>query len=465
MQKQKLTNNELLLLYLTAFRNKRFDLLNLSEKQQKAMHQLTNGQVEEVMFGGAAGGGKSFLGTSWLFLSCLAYPETKYFIGRYSKKQIIQSIVETTIDKVCDTFSIDKSLFKVNTLQGFIRFNNGSNINFLELMYKPNEDKQYDRLGSTEYTGGWIEEGGQVPAKAHEILGTRIGRQLNDKYNVKGKLLTTCNPAKNWIYRIFWKPYKEGLLEDNKAVIQSFITDNIFIEKEYKQRLEKLKGQSRQRLLLGNFDFDDDDNDLTTNSARQDIFNNNHITTTDKYYLTADIALSGSDDLSIFIWNDLKVVEIKEFNKANGEEAKDYIQAKKKEYKIPNSRFVFDADGVGAYLSGFFKGAVSFHGNGKVINNENYENLKTQCAYKAAEYINDRKIWIANVKDNDSQDKILEELEQLKERDKEKDGKLKLIRKETMKMNIGRSPDRLDNIIMRMIFELKQRNNPVTVVL
>ena len=91
--------------------------------------------------------------------------------------------------------------------------------------------------------------------------------------------------------------------------------------------------------------------------------------------------------------------------------------------------------------------------------------MKTQCAYKAAEYINDRKIWIANVKDNDSQDKILEELEQLKERDKEKDGKLKLIRKETMKMNIGRSPDRLDNIIMRMVFELKQRNNPVTVVL
>lgn len=461
----KLTNNELLTLYLTAFKSGKYELLNLSPKQQKAIKQLTNNNIEELMFGGAAGGGKSFLGVSWLFLSCLAYPNTKWFIGRYSKKQILESIVETTVDKVCNTFSISKDLFKVNTQKGFIRFSNGSNINFLELMYKPNEDKEYDRLGSTEYTGGWIEEGGQVPSKAYDILGTRIGRQLNDKYQIKGKLLITCNPAKNWIYRLFWKPYKENNLQDSKSVIQSFITDNQFIEKNYKKRLEKLKGQTRQRLLLGNFDFDDDDNDLTTNSSRQDIFTNYHIEKSNIYYMTADIALSGSDDLSIWIWRGLEVIEITEFSKSDGEEAKQHIDAKKIQYKIPNSRFVFDADGVGAFLGGFFRGARSFHGNGKVINNENYENLKTQCSFKAAEYINDGKIWISCVKDLNKQEKIIEELEQLKQRDKDKDGKLKIIRKDEMKINIGRSPDRLDNIIMRMIFELKPKLNRKVVVI
>lgn len=47
-----------------------------------------------------------------------------------------------------------------------------------------------------------------------------------------------------------------------------------------------------------------------------------------------------------------------------------------------------------------------------------------------------------------------EELEQVKSRDNDKDGKIRLIRKEDIKEFLGRSPDLSDTIMMREYFEL-----------
>ena len=52
----------------------------------------------------------------------------------------------------------------------------------------------FERLGSKEYTAGWIEEASQVNALAFEILKTRVGRWKNQQ--VKSKILCTFNPKK-----------------------------------------------------------------------------------------------------------------------------------------------------------------------------------------------------------------------------------------------------------------------------
>ena len=50
---------------------------------------------------------------------------------------------------------------------------------------------------------------------------------------------------------------------------------------------------------------------------------------------------------------------------------------------------------------------------------------------------------------------MIQELEQVKQKDIDKDGKVALIGKESIKEVLGRSPDIADALMMRMYFELQ----------
>ena len=85
------------------------------------------------------------------------------------------------------------------------------------------------------------------------------------------------------------------------------------------------------------------------------------------------------------------------------------------------------------------------------INKENFDNLKSQCYYKLASYINDSKLYISA--DGKMKEQIIEELEQVKQKDVDKDTKKGIIPKDKVKALIGRSPDFSDCLAMRMYFE------------
>lgn len=83
-----------------AFTRGIFDFITIREglknhKQEKALEILTNNITREFLYGGAAGGGKSWLGASWLLFQCLAYPKTKWFIGREELKRLRMSTLIT----------------------------------------------------------------------------------------------------------------------------------------------------------------------------------------------------------------------------------------------------------------------------------------------------------------------------------------------------------------------------------
>jgi len=49
---------------------------------------------------------------------------------------------------------------------------------------------------------------------------------------------------------------------------------------------------------------------------------------------------------------------------------------------------------------------------------------------------------------------LIEDLEQVKRKDIDKDGKVRIVEKDVIRENIGRSPDFSDCMMMRMLFEL-----------
>ena len=168
------------------------------EKQDQALRILTDNEHVELLYGGAAGGAKSWTGAAWLMFSCLAYPGSKWFCGRESLKRITQSTL-ITFTKVASAYGIERDIhYKYNGQLNYLEFYNGSRIDMLDLRYIPS-DPLYERYGSIEYTGGWIEEGGEVNFGAYDTLKTRIGRHMNDLYGLLRKVLITCNPKKNWM--------------------------------------------------------------------------------------------------------------------------------------------------------------------------------------------------------------------------------------------------------------------------
>jgi hypothetical protein len=55
-------------------------------------------------------------------------------------------------------------------------------------------------------------------------------------------------------------------------------------------------------------------------------------------------------------------------------------------------------------------------------------------------------------------DIVSEEMEQIKQKEIDKDTRLGILSKDIIKANIGRSPDHWDSIMMRYYFEVKPKN-------
>jgi hypothetical protein len=89
-----------------------------------------------------------------------------------------------------------------------------------------------------------------------------------------------------------------------------------------------------------------------------------------------------------------------------------------------------------------------------LIPKANFKNLKSQCAWKVAELINEHKIAF---KVPEWREQIVEELTALLKNNKpDSDGKLQIVPKDDVKAEIGHSPDIGEPIIYRAWFELKK---------
>jgi phage terminase large subunit len=421
------------------------------QRQNEAFKVLADNDTTEIVYGGGAGSGKTFLACTWLLFMSLNYPGTKYFIGREELKRLRDTTL-LTFFKVCKQFGVND--FKYNGQDHFIEFANGSRIDLLDLKYLPS-DPLFERYGSSEYTSGFIEEGGEVYFDAFDTLKSRIGRQLNDKYFITGKILTSCNPKKNWLYKYFYKPHIKKTLPFYRKFIQALVQDNPFIESGYIESLERIEDRTKKsRLLSGLWEYDSDPSLLIEFDALIDLFENSWIHGSD-YYLTVDVARLGQDRTVICVWQGWRVVKIEYFQGKKLDYTKERCDDLEKRFEVPRSNQIVDQDGLGGGIVDFRKGMKGFVNGSKAIKNENYINLKSQCYYSLCERINKRQIWI-DIDDPNLKEIITQELEILKMKDADTDYKMGIISKSKMKEILGRSPDFADALMMREYFVFKK---------
>jgi len=440
----------------------------LEKKQSEAWEYLTDDKTVDIGYGGGAGGGKTIIGAFWIIMMCEMYPNTRYFIGRSELKNLKHSTL-ATFWNVCNMVGITPDHYRYNQVDSIIKWHNGSEIILLDLSHKPS-DSLYLRLGGHEYTSGYIDESNEIKYAAIDILKTRIGRCKNKEYNLKPKLLQTFNPDRGHIYTHFWRPYKDGgMSNDNMPAKTAFIRalpiDNPYLTKDYLETLKNSKNKiTSQRLYYGNFDYVDDPALLFDLDKIVDTFTNT--VDSGEPYISCDVARFGDDKTVIMVWDGLKVIKIKSYNKTGVDEVVNILIGLCKQYRVPRSSVIVDEDGVGGGVVDIFKGCQGFVNNSKPIvdeiekaeksyNQTNYSNLKAQCYYELANIVRDSLISI-DTNDQAVIEAIKEELLSIKQKDIDKGGKLSIIGKDKIKEDLGRSPDFADALMMRLYFELKK---------
>lgn len=428
--------------------------MNLILKQEHAVYYLKDGVTEEVIYGGAAGGGKSALGCLWLIEQCQTYPGTRWLMGRAKLK----TLKETTLNTF---FQLSSKLgigdqFRYNDQKGVIYFKNGSEIILKDLFLYPS-DPEFDSLGSLEITGAFVDEVSQIVHKAWQIVKSRIRYQLNE-FGLIPKIMGSCNPTKKWVYKEFFKPWRDKELRKDRAFIQALPIDNPHLPPSYLQSLLGLDEVSKQRLYYGNWEYDDDPAKLIEYDAIIDLWSNEHVPIGTKY-ISADIARFGSDKGVICVWDGLRLIEIVTLDISSITETATEIKRLASLYQIPMSRVIADEDGVGGGVvdilkcKGFINGSKALPEERKQVE---YRNLKSQCYFHLAEKVNNAEIFITKPFASISE-KLIEELEQVKRDKVDHDGKLAVLPKEKVKEILGRSPDFADALMMRMYFNIEYK--------
>lgn len=445
-----------------------------NNKQIQAASYWIDQITEEIVYGGAKGGGKSFLGASLIFADALMYPGTHYFIARKELNDLRKFTIPTIYEVFQKWGLILEDYAKYDGQLNCFKLTNDSKVFLIQCNELPS-DPLFERFGSMQMTRGWIEEAGEVAESAKANLFLSIGRWKNDVYGLKKKILITCNPKRGWIKRNFVDPFKEGILEITKRYIQAFATDNKYLPEDYVKTLSDEKDPTRRaRLFKGDWDYDEDKTALLTDDEISSIFTNDGVP--GRRYMTVDAAFMGKDQAVIYIWNGYIVEHAYVFPKIDHDTFVSTLDFYIKLHTVERKNTVSDATGEGAYVPQFIKGVRGFIGASSPIERINekveemekpfFRNLRSQCIWEFCQRVKEGKVAF-KVKDQNIINMLVQEMEQWKVVEVDNDKKIQIISKPEMKEELGRSPDFADALYEREFFELdhdsKRATSPATI--
>jgi hypothetical protein len=431
-----------------------------NEKQKECARYWADKETTDIVYGGSKSSGKSFLGCQLILGSALTYPETHWFIARKHLNDLRKFTVPS-IHEVFQIWKLKPEYYSYNGQDNYFTFYNQSKVFLLDAKPLPS-DPEYMRFGSMQNTGGWLEEAGEFDEAAKNNLSASIGRWKNDTYGIAGKLLQTCNPSKNYLYRDYYKKFQNGTLEPHKKFIQALPTDNKMMASGYLEHLQRtLSINQRKRLLEGNWEYDDNPLALCSYDKILDCFTNQFVAHGEKY-ITVDVARKGKDTTRICYWSGWRLEEMVTLRRALTAEVVQAVRSLQSQHQVPNSHTVCDEDGIGGGVTDMVgcKGFIAmsspiYHPTIKTDIREQYFNFKSQCGFYLSQKINSSEIYCQL--DGQDREQLIEEFEQLEEMDLQSDMKARIISKDIMKERLGRSPDILDNCIMRSYFDLHKR--------
>lgn len=228
--------------------------ISITEKQE----QFINSEAFETLFGGAAGGGKSYGQLVDALLYALKYPKSKQIIFRRTFPDLEKSLIRVSLE------FYPREVASYNTSKHIWNFKNGSIIDFGYI----DSEKDVYQYQSAEYDVIRFDE----LTHFTEYMYTYMISRCRGANSYPKRVKSSTNPGgvgHSWVKERFidiGEPNKihEFTLENGKKTtvifIPSFVQDNMFLldnDPEYVDRLELLPEKERKALLYGDWDIFD----------------------------------------------------------------------------------------------------------------------------------------------------------------------------------------------------------------
>jgi len=440
--------------------------MNLYPRQIQAFKLLQDDSTREVLYGGAAGGAKTWLGCAWQVFNRLSFAGTRGLIARARLKNLRHTTLKTFFS-VTQTLGLKQDVhYSYDVQEGLIKFYNGSEIVLRHLQDMPS-DPDFASLGGLEITDAFIDEASEVSEKAVHIVASRIRYRL-DVAGLLPKLLLCSNPSRNWLYYNFYEPSVKGNLPSYRKFVQAFVDDNktVGFAETYSNQLLNLDRVSRERLLLGMWDYADDVLNLFRLESLQNMILPSKPNLKEKFYISADIARFGADATVIGLWKGMTLEDVWVLQKASLKESAGLIAAIMNKRSIEPHRVIVDTDGIGAgVVDQLPNGVVQFMAQSRPIkvgqSAASFATLKAQCYFMVSQAVEDgilRVNPILAAKYHDGKpiiQRLQEELLSVRRSSELVENKLNINPKHEQKLLLGRSPDFADMVMMRQYFELK----------
>lgn len=436
-----------------------------TEKQWEALKYWNDETTTEIWFGGAAWWSKTRLWDFAVWMSCQQFPWSRFVIWRKELVNLKRTTLATYY-KIMEYYKIPKPYrWVLNGQNNTIRFENWSEIVLLDCAAQPS-DPEWTRFWSLELTGAFIDEANEIDPKGIEMLKTRIWRQNTFEIDWKAvkkcpKFLECFNPNKGHVYEDYYKPRKEWTLPSYRKFVRATAWDNPYLPEEYIRQLERADEITKQRLLYGNFEYDNTPWKLFRWDEITDLFSSN-IIADEAVYITCDVARLWDDNTVIIVWKGLEAIDILSYKWRTTDQTVQTIKELENYYNCRRSNICVDSDWVWGWVCDHLRGCVNFMNNWTPIVQKdelrNYANLKTQCYFRLKYLMEKREIRINS--SWEIKDKIQTELDNIIVKDLEWENKVKLESKEDMKKRLGHSPDYADAIMMRMYRTLGRTDSP-----
>lgn len=228
-------------------------LFDATEKQQNVIEIVFGRKYDRILYGGAMGGGKTYLICALAILLARMYPGSRWAIVRETHKKLVRNLLPTWERLAPAPFCAP-----INRQDMYVQCENGSRIEFVAIYEK--EDPEMNAARGLEVDGVLCDEINEISENAFHILITRKGRWTprTAKNRPPEFLLATCNPTQEWPKAMWYDKWAQDRLEAPFVYIPATLADNPHLPDEYVESLKYLPEEMKRAVVDGDWNFADD---------------------------------------------------------------------------------------------------------------------------------------------------------------------------------------------------------------